>query len=141
MHTNLQKWYNQIIDTGNKYTIPDEGTILINDTHQFNFSFKAFIAQINEYQNYFAYKFFIDQIPDNSTIQINNSMTNNSTTIVPDYINNNTYIQYNNSNEKNNIINGSTYTLNNIKTGISLWTLGCVILMLIIVFIFKYKYH
>lgn len=136
-----QTWYNQIIETGNKYTIPDDGIIPINKTHQFNFSFKAFIAQINEYQNYFTYKFFIDQIPDNSTIQINNSTTNNSTTIIPNYINNNTHIQYNNINEKNSIINSSTYTLNNIKTGISLWTLGCVILMLTIIFIFKYMRH
>ena len=46
-----QTWYNQIVGMGDKYTIPDQGVILLNNTHQFEFSFKALIAQINEYQN------------------------------------------------------------------------------------------
>lgn len=132
-----QTWYNQIVETGDKYTIPDEGKIPLNDTHQMSFSFKAFIAQINEYQNYFAYKFFIEQIPDNSTIEINNSTTNNSIIILPNYQNNNSSSQYDGTYYIDEAKNSHTSTfdkdninLNKNKTGINIWAL---ILMLMVI--------
>jgi len=90
-----QTWYNQIVETGDKYTIPDSGKIKLNDTHQFSFDFKALIPFVNEFQTFFGYQFLIEEIPNNSTIEINNSTTNNSTTLLPNYQNNNTYIEYN----------------------------------------------
>ena len=133
-----QTWYNQIIETGNKYTIPDEGKIPINKTHQFNFSFKALIASINEYQNFFVYKFFINQIPNNSTIEINNSTINNSTILLPNYENNNGYIQYDgiyNIDSIKNVDTPTSNTINTKKTGINLWILGCAVIMLTIIWI------
>ena len=133
-----QTWYNQIIETGNKYTIPDEGKIPINKTHQFNFSFKALIASINEYQDFFVYKFFINQIPNNSTIEINNSTINNSTILLPNYENNNGYIQYDGIHNIDSIKNvdiPTSNTINTKKTGINLWILGCAVIMLTIIWI------
>lgn len=76
-----QTWYNQIIDLNEKYKIPDEGKIKINETHYFCFDFKTFVAQINEYQNYFAYKFTIEKVnsTNNSNIIVNNTIADNDT--------------------------------------------------------------
>lgn len=137
-----QTWYNQIVDTGDKYTIPDAGKIKLNDTHQFSFDFKAFVPFINEFQNFFAYQFLIEQIPDNSTIQINNSTVNNSTTLLPNYQNNDTYVEYNGTYDIDDIKNSDTSTSDkpNIfgidkKTGANLWLLGCVIIMVVLIIV------
>lgn len=137
-----QTWYNQIVETGDKYTIPDSGKIPLNDTHQFSFSFKALIPFINEFQNFFAYQFLIEEIPDNSTIEINNSTINNSTIILPNYQNNDSYVEYNETYDIDDIKNNDTSTSDkpNIfgidkKTGANLWLLGCVIVMLMIIWV------
>ena len=137
-----QTWYNQIIETGDKYTIPDAGKIKLNDTHQFSFDFKLFIPFVNEYQNFFGYQFLIEQIPDNSTIEINNSTVNNSTTLLPDYQNNDSYAEYNGTYDINDTKNIDTPTLDkpNVlgvdkKTGANLWLLGCIIIMLMIIWV------
>lgn len=132
-----QSWYNQIIDVGNKYVIPDSGKIPINQTHYFSFDFKAFTPFIDEYQNFFAYQFLIKQIINNSTIQISNSTINNSSVLLPNYQNNNGYIQYdgvyNIDSIKDVDIPTSNTTLNAKKTGI--WILGCIIIMLTIIWV------
>ena len=137
-----QTWYNQIVDTGDKCTIPDAGKIKLNDTHQFSFDFKAFVPFIDEFQNFFAYQFLIEQIPDNSTIQINNSTVNNSTTLLPNYQNNDTYAEYNGAYDIDDIKNSDTSTSDepNIlgidkKTGANLWLLGCVIIMMTLILV------
>lgn len=135
-----QTWYNQIIDIGDKNTIPDAGKIFINDTHQFSFDFKAFVPFINEFQTFFGYQFLIEKIPYNSSIEINNSMVNNSTIIVPEYGNNDSYAEYNGTYDIDDIKNSdiSTSDKPNIfgidkKTGANLWLLGCVIIMVAII--------
>lgn len=134
-----QTWYNQIIETGNKYTIPDNGKISINNTHQFSFSFKAFIPFINEFQNFFAYQFSIEQIPNNSTIEINNSTINNTTTNSSICQNNNMDIQYNNSTIINDIKKIDTSTSDDVDiiktTGTNIWSMFCVIFIMLIILI------
>lgn len=86
-----KNWYNNIVYIADRVEIPDTCTIKINETHEMVFEFRCFVAKINEYQNYFGYKFFIKEISSqiiNSTI---NNLTTNSTTI--DF--NDTNVQYN----------------------------------------------
>jgi len=129
-----QTWYNQIIETGDKYTIPDSGKIPINETHQFSFDFKLFMPLINEFQNFFAYQFLIEETPNEPDIQINNSTINNSTTLLPNHQNNNNSFEYNDIYDYNNIKNNDI-SIGNHQTGINLWALGCVIVMLITIWI------
>ena len=96
-----QTWYNEIIDMGDKYTIPDSARIPINDTHQWGFDFRVFVPYLEDFQSFFSYRFLVEEIPDNSTIQINNSTINNSTIIVPEYQNNDSYVKYNGTYEIN----------------------------------------
>ena len=139
-----QTWYNQIIETGDKYTIPDTGKIKLNDTHQFSFDFKALVPSLNEFQTFFGYQFLIEEIPDNSTIEINNSTTNNSTIIIPEYQNNDTEIQYNDTIILKEEISRDTSTSDapNIlgvdrKTGVSLWMIGGLIILGMLILVLK----
>lgn len=142
-----QTWYDQIVGMGDKYTIPDSGRIPINDTHQFGFEFKGLIPFMNEFQNFFAYNFFIEEIQYNSTIEINNSTVNNSIIIIPEYQNNDSYAEYNGTYNINNIKVNDTPTSDDTnflhidkKTGIRLWALGCVIILLMLIFVADRKY-
>lgn len=140
-----QTWYNQIIETGDKYTISDTGKIPINETHQFSFDFKLFMPLINEFQNFFAYQFLIEEITDEPNIEINNSTINNSTVIIPECQNNNSFIQNNETiildSNFNNVLSISSNPYLDVTnvTGINLWALGCMIIMLIIIWVFDKK--
>ena len=46
------------------------------------------LSEFEEYQNYFGYKIFFRNISDNSSMQINNSMINNSSSYLDKYQNN-----------------------------------------------------
>lgn len=137
-----QTWYNEIVGMGDKYTIPDSARIPINNTHQWGFDFRVFVPHFEDFQIFFSYRFLVEEIPDNSTIQINNSTINNSTIIVPEYQNNDSYVEYNGTYEIDDTKNIDTFTLDkpNVlgitkKTGIGLWVLGCIIVMLMIIYI------
>jgi len=133
-----QSWYDEIISLGEIYKIPDNGKIKLNDTHELVFSFRMFIAQVNEYQNYFAYKFYIKEIGNENTTEINNNTINNSTIIPLNHTNNNSNIQYNYSYDSEYEKNENTYILNRYQTGVNIWILFCAF---ITVFILSRKYH
>lgn len=139
-----QTWYNQIVETGDKYTIPDVGKIKLNDTHQFSFDFKALVPFVNEFQTFFGYQFLIEKIPDNSTIEINNSTTNNSTIIMPEPQHNDSCVKFNDTTntEKEKLSDTSTSDTPNIlgidkKTGVNLWMIGCLIILGMLIVMLK----
>ena len=139
-----QTWYNQIVETGDKYTIPDAGKIKLNDTHQFSFDFKALIPFVDEFQTFFGYQFLIEEIPDNSTIEINNSTTNNSTIIMPEPQHNDSCVKFNDTTntEKEKLSDTSTSDTPNIlgidrKTGANLWMIGCLIILGMLIIMLK----
>ena len=116
----------------------------LNDTHQFSFDFKALIPFVNEFQTFFGYQFLIEKIPDNSTIEINNSTTNNSTITIPEYQNNDTEIQYNDTiiSEEEIVKDTSTSDAPNIlgidkKTGTNLWMIGGLIILGALILVLK----
>ena len=80
--------YNQIITKSATVQVPNQGTIKIDNKTEMVFSFKMFISEFEEYQNYFGYKIFFRNISDNSSMQINNSMINNSSSYLDKYQNN-----------------------------------------------------
>lgn len=84
--------YNQIITKAATVQVPNQGTIKIDNNTEMVFSFKMFISEFEEYQNYFGYKIFFRNISDNSSIQINNSMINNSNSYLDKYQNNESII-------------------------------------------------
>lgn len=80
--------YNQIITKAATVQVPNQGTIKIDNKTEMVFSFKMFISEFEEYQNYFGYKIFFRNISDNSSMQINNSTINNSSSYLDKYQNN-----------------------------------------------------
>lgn len=80
--------YNQIITKAATVQVPNQGTIKIDNKTEMVFSFKMFISEFEEYQNYFGYKIFFRNISSNSSAQINNSMINNSNNYLDKYQNN-----------------------------------------------------
>lgn len=135
-----QTWYEQIYEAGDKCTIPDNFIMKINDTHEFGFSFKVFVAEINEYQNYFGYKFFIREIQPDTIININNSTINNSTTLLPNTQNNDMTNQYYNNITISNKNNINTYTSNLLKTGNNIYIIFVIILILIYILVSNIKF-
>lgn len=80
--------YNQIITKAATVQVPNQGTIKIDNKTEMVFSFKMFISEFEEYQNYFGYKIFFRNISDNLSMQINNSTINNSSSYLDKYQNN-----------------------------------------------------
>ena len=68
-----QTLYEKIIEKSATVKVPNDGVLKINDTTEMVYSFRNFISNINEYQNYFAYKIYFRNI----TLQTN--LTQNST--------------------------------------------------------------
>lgn len=68
-----QTLYEKIIEKSATVKVPNDGVLKINDTTEMVYSFRNFISNINEYQNYFAYKIYFRNI----TLQ--NNLTQNST--------------------------------------------------------------
>lgn len=68
-----QTLYEKIIEKSATVKVPNDGVLKINDTTEMVYSFRNFISTINEYQNYFAYKIYFQNI----TLQ--NNLTQNST--------------------------------------------------------------
>lgn len=68
-----QTLYEKIIEKSATVKVPNDGVLKINDTTEMVYSFRNFISNFNEYQNYFAYKIYFRNI----TLQ--NNLTQNST--------------------------------------------------------------
>lgn len=140
-----QTWYNQIVGMGDKYTIPDSMRIPVNDTHQWGFDFRMFVPFDSSFQNFFGYRFILEDIPKNPSVDVNNSTLNN-TIVVPEYQNNESYVEDYDEVVLDEVNLGDEYTSNNTNflnidktTGIGLWTLGCIIIILAIICIFRFK--
>lgn len=107
-----KNWYDEIVDLSNKYKINDYGTIPLNDTHELVYNFNVLMSQFSEYQNYFAYKYYIRKIiTDNGTV-INNETINNSTNNLIQNTNNNTTKQNNGKEYDKDRKETNSYTLN-----------------------------
>lgn len=118
-----ETWYNNIVKVGDCVKVPDSCVFKINATHECFFSFKTFTAGINEYQNYFGYKFIVREIAPCPTINITENSTNQNTT---NYQNNQSLNQLNKQSIKKSLIQPSTY-----RCGNNCWLLGCVVIMII----------
>lgn len=68
-----QTLYEKIIEKAATVNVPNDGVLKINDTTEMVYSFRNFISNINEYQNYFGYKIYFR----NTTLESN--LTQNST--------------------------------------------------------------
>lgn len=121
-----ENWYNDIVIIADNINVPDDGTIKLNKTHELVYSFNAFIASVNEYQNYFGYKFFIRQIPTVPDTNIIENTTNINITYEVNYQYNQSFNQLNKSVSKKSINYLSTY-----RCGNQCWLLGCVVIMVI----------
>ena len=127
-----KEWYNEIIELSNQYKIPDYGTIRLNDTHEFVFDFKVFIAKYLEYQNYFGYKFYVRQIDVNESSQIINSTINNLTTNLTTNLFNEESIQYNGTYVIKIDKDIKQSILSKHKTGVQInWIFLCIMVLLI----------
>lgn len=133
-------WYNDIIELSDKYKVPDFGTIKINDTHEFVFDFKVFVAKYLEYQNYFGYKFYVRQIGTNESGQIINSTINNLTTNLTTDLFNDGSIQYNGTYVIKIDKNIRQSILSKHKTGIQTdWMFLCIIVLLTAICLLRNK--
>lgn len=134
-----KEWYNNIIELSSKYKIPDSGIIKINETHEVIFNFKVFVAQYLEYQNYFAYRFIVQQIDMNESNQIINSTMNNLTTNLTTDLFSEGSIQYNGTYTIKIEKEIKQSTLSKYKTGINTnWMFFCIIILLIVTY-FSYN--
>ena len=134
-----KQWYSDIIELSNKYKIPDSGTIKINDTYEFVFDFRVFVAKYLEYQNYFAYRFDVRQIGMNESGQIINSTINNLTTNLTTNLFNEGSIQYNGTYVIKTDKDIRQSILSKHKTGIQTdWMFLCIIVLLIAIY-FSYN--
>ena len=135
-----KEWYNDIIELSDKYKVPDFGIIKINDTHEFVFNFKVFVAKYLEYQNYFAYRFDVRQIGMNESGQIINSTINNLTTNLTTDLFNDGSIQYNGTYVIKIDKNIRQSILSKHKTGIQTdWMFLCIIVLLTAICLLRNK--
>ena len=90
-----QTLYNQIIAKSSTTQVPNDGTLKIDNQTEMVFNFRNFIAQYEEYQNYFAYKIYFRNITYENDTQINESTINNYTNTTQQIQNNITNTQVN----------------------------------------------
>lgn len=107
------------------------------------FEFRAFLSEINEYQNYFGYKFYIQEIKYNSTIQINNSTTNNNITLSPNICFNETDIQFDKvtiKEKEKSATQSTSIPLTKHICGVNThWLFGWIVILLITILLFYRK--
>lgn len=94
---------------------PDNGVKQINNTTQMLYQFSVLLSEFLHHQNYFTYKISFQDIDNNSSIQINNSTTNNSIVSNNMSENNASSIYFNQSNEINQVILSHPSTLDSHK--------------------------
>ena len=132
-----QTLYDKIIEKSATIQVPNSGTMQINNHTEMVFDFKNFIAEFEEYQNYFGYKIFFRNI---TSSQINETITNNSTTILPQLYNNTSNVLFNDSyimeytnNHTISTPNSEKIVISNHITGTKMeWLFGCIIIMIIL---------
>ena len=131
--------YNQIIAKSSTIQVPNEGSIPFGDNQKMVFSFKTFVSEFEEYQNYFGYRIFFENITNDL---IENS-TNNSTTLTVELENYTYDISFNDTYIIEDENDGSTSTLNYEKivvssheTGGRFWFGIAMILLLMIILLY-----
>lgn len=68
-----QTLYEKIIEKAATVKVPNDGVLKVNDTTEMVYSFRNFISNINEYQNYFAYKIYFRNITPESNLTENST--------------------------------------------------------------------
>lgn len=129
-----ETWYNNIVKVSKCVKVPDSCVFKINSTHECFFSFKTFTAGINEYQNYFGYKFIVREIPPYPTINITQNSTNQNTTNTINHQNNQSLNQLDKSLNKKSVNHTHTY-----RCGNNCWLLGWVIILIICILLLDNK--
>ena len=74
-----QTLYDKIVEKAKTVQVPNDGTLKINNTTEMVYSFRNFISNINEYQNYFGYKIYFRNITPETNLTANSTTTNTST--------------------------------------------------------------
>ncbi len=133
-----QTLYEQIIAKSSTTQVPNEGSIPFGENQKMVFSFKNFISEFEEYQNYFGYKIFFT----NNTCDLNESTTNNSNISYEQLQNITSQITFNGTYIIDNNDGCCTCTSDNEKievapvlheTGTNIdWLIGCLVIMIII---------
>ena len=125
---------------------PDEGVKKINNTTEMVYSFKVLLSEYLQYQNYFSYKIFFQNITQNNQTPLEND-TNNDTLHInqsSDSGNASNDVQINKYNDtytshSNFLKHIREYT--NHRTGNSLWIVICALVILCAVFIYRKYYN
>ena len=68
-----QTLYEKIIEKAATVKVPNDGVLKVNDTTEMVYSFRNFISNFNEYQNYFAYKIYFRNITPESNLTENST--------------------------------------------------------------------
>lgn len=80
-----QTLYEKIVEKAKTVNVPNDGVLKVNDTTEMVYSFRNFISNINEYQNYFGYKIFFrnitpeNNLTENSTVNQTGNTSQNTT--------------------------------------------------------------
>lgn len=74
-----QTLYDKIVEKAKTVQVPNDGTLKINNTTEMVYSFRNFISNINEYQNYFGYRIYFRNITPETNLTANSTTTNTST--------------------------------------------------------------
>ena len=74
-----QTLYEKITEKAKTVQVPNDGVLKINDTTEMVYSFRNFISNINEYQNYFGYRIFFQNITHKSNLTANSTNQTQST--------------------------------------------------------------
>ncbi|WP_458404708.1 Cys-Gln thioester bond-forming surface protein [Methanobrevibacter sp.] len=68
-----QTLYEKIVEKAATVQVPNDGVLKVNDTTEMVYSFRNFISNINEYQNYFAYRIYFTNITPESNLTENST--------------------------------------------------------------------
>lgn len=99
-----QTLYEKITEKAKTVQVPNDGVLKINNTTEMVYSFRNFISNINEYQNYFGYKIFFQNITDKNNLTTNSTANQTqNTTNQSDVIKNQTKNHTDTINKKNRI--------------------------------------
>lgn len=142
-----QTLYEKIITKAKTVKVPNDGTLKINNTTEMVFSFRNFIAQYEEYQNYFGYKIYFRNITNDNITHLNETTINNSTNTthkIDNYLSNNqsnkTIIKKYNKSIKSSIQKEKKKLINNHICGASLkWIFNWIIILLSLCLILNIK--
>ena len=75
-----QTLYEKIIEKAKTVQVPNDGVLKVNDTTEMVYSFRNFISNFNEYQNYFAYRIYFQNITSEGNTSENSTGNGSSST-------------------------------------------------------------